>query len=247
MIKEFQPAQPRPQPIEKVQQRLDKVTQLLPERANLKACIGIEGQVQVSSSDMATLKMGRVRNSVDRSISRLKNEQTALQGEVAGYTAAEKFIEVKRKKQEEMAEVSEQVSKDGSNSKTEHLMSLQRDYNEFMKSVAQDQNLQKGVARIEQEDADAKKYLQDFKRIEQGMEQAKLAKRRGQITEEELKEYIGEYNALYDLPDKNIALKKGIIRVRRREEERIRKVRAEASNNLNHTNAVFTANASKNQ
>jgi hypothetical protein len=149
-----QPNQQKLEPIEKVKERLRSINNLVVQRESLKERIGIEGKVQVGSSEETTLRVGRVRNRVENSIQRLKNKTQTLLGEIEGYETAEDYLKQKKSLQRHLASTSEQV--DRGETPKRSLSKLQNDYSSFTQRSERDPGLRKGIERRRQEQEERK-------------------------------------------------------------------------------------------
>jgi hypothetical protein len=145
-----QSIQPRIEPIEKVHERRMKVSDLLFKRKKLKERIGIEGKVQIGSSEETTFRIGRVRSRVEDSIQRLTIKKIELDKEIARYNKVGDYFEMKKIKQSRLAELSELVHRD--RKKNSELKYLQKDFEEFILKSEKDRYLKKGIERTRQEE-----------------------------------------------------------------------------------------------
>jgi hypothetical protein len=157
MVKEIpteQPNQQKLEPIEKVKERLRSINHLVVQRASLKKRIGIEGEVQIGSSEETSLRVGRVRNRVEKSIQRLNNKTQILLGEIEGYDRAESYLEEKRARQRDLAYTSERV--DRGEASRNSLNKLQYKYTSFVGMSESDPGLRKEIERRRQEQEERK-------------------------------------------------------------------------------------------
>lgn len=145
MSKENKPVEP----IEMIQQKAKQVAKLVKQRENLVYSIGVSGEVRAGASMATTIKVGRVRSRVQKSVMRLRAVSRELQKEYLAYEfeVPEYFFRLEEK-QRRLAETS-QAFHEGRRS----LVTLRRDQERYETFVARHRDnlyLHRGIERLRQ-------------------------------------------------------------------------------------------------
>lgn len=149
------------EPIQQIEQREDRVSQVLGEREALVDRIGT-GVVKVGSSWENTLKVGRVRSKVRGSVNRLRGELGQLDQELNTYGQAREYLSQLSTRQTQLGEMSEMVAE--GNLPQDVLQTYQQHYEELASLPERNPALQRGIERIRREE--------EARKREQGIEAA---------------------------------------------------------------------------
>lgn len=137
------------EPVQQIEQRRDRVSQVLGEREALVDRIGT-GKVKIGSSWENTLKVGRVRSKVKASITRMTGQLGKLDEELNAYGQARDYLSQLPIRRTQLAEMSEMVAE--GNLPKDALQAYQQQYEELASLSDRNPALQRGIERIRREE-----------------------------------------------------------------------------------------------